>query len=220
MVAHIGHWGTGSWIALGLFLVLLAVGIALAFLDGRRRKGRRAHDLLDERLARGDLEPEEYRDRLEALGPPPRRVLSPIATTLTAAGLLGAFVVVAATGPGFMHGMMGRDMGSMMGRGDAGRSGSAPVTGAREVRVSAQEFSFDPTELRVRAGETVNVRFENRGHMFHTLTVGGLGLDLRANGGDEITGSFTAERAGTYPFVCTVSGHADAGMKGTVTVSE
>ena len=32
------------------------------------------------------------------------------------------------------------------------------------------------------------------------------------------TGTFTIERAGTYTFVCSVPGHSDAGMKGTITV--
>lgn len=167
MLAHVGHWGSESWIVLGIFLALLASGIALAVLAARGRTGRRAHDVLAQRLASGDLSPEEYRERLDALGPAPRRVLTPIATVLTAAGLLGAIVVGATAGPGFMRGMMSGGMGLMMGNGDTGRSGSAPVAGAREVRMSAQEFSFSPAEVRVRAGETVNVRFDNRGHMFH-----------------------------------------------------
>lgn len=51
----------------------------------------------------------------------------------------------------------------MMGSGGTQRSGSAPVAGAREVRVTAREFSFTPAEFRLRAGETVNVLLENRG---------------------------------------------------------
>lgn len=219
MVAHIGHWTTGSWIVLGIFLALLVLGIVLAVLAARGRAGRRAHDVLGERVA-GEVSPEEYRERLAALGPPSRRIVTPIATALTAAGLLGSIVVGATAGAGFTHGMMGGGMGSMMGSGETERSGSAPIAEAREVRVSAQEFSFDPAEVRARIGETVNVLFDNRGHMFHTLTIGGLGLDLRANGGDEIAGSFRTARAGSYPFVCTVSGHAEAGMRGTLTVSE
>jgi plastocyanin len=220
MAAHIGHWATGSWIVLGVFLGILALGIALAVLAARGRSSGGARDVLGERLARGEISPEEYRERVAALGPGPRPVLTPIAMSLTAAGLLGAIVVGATSGPGFMHGMMGGGMGSMMGTGETQRSGSAPVAGAREVRVIGREFSLSPAEIRARIGEPVNVLFENRGHMFHTFTIGGLSLDLRANGGDEIAGSFRAERAGEYPFICTVSGHADAGMRGTVIVSE
>ena len=107
----------------------------------------------------------------------------------------------------------------MMGGGDTERSGAPPVSGARELRVAAREFSFSPAEIRLRVGETVNVVFDNRGSMFHTLTISGLGLDLRANRGDQIAAALPGDRAGSYSFICTVSGHADAGMRGTVIIS-
>lgn len=148
-----------------------------------------------------------------------RRRLAIVATVLTGIGLLGTFGVAAMAGPGMMHGMMGGGgMGSMMQSGDTGSSGPAAVAGAREVRVESKEFSFAPAEIRLRSGETVNIRFDNAGHMFHTLTVGELGLDLRVASGDEVVGSIRGERAGTYTFICTVSGHAAAGMQGKVIV--
>lgn len=109
--------------------------------------------MLGERLARGEVSPAEYRERLAALGPRPRRVLTSIATVITAVGLLGAIAVGATAGPGFMHGMMGGGMGPMMGSGETERSGTAPVAGAREVRVISREFSFDPAEVGERVGE-------------------------------------------------------------------
>lgn len=218
MIAHIAHWTTATWIVLAGFLGLFALGIALAVIAGRGGADNRARELLGERLARGDVSPEEYRERLDALGSSGRRRLTPIATVITAAGLVGVIAVAAIAGPGFMHGMMGGGMGSMMQGGETERSGSAPVAGAREISVMSQEFSFSPAEIRLAAGETVNVRFDNRGHMFHTLTVGELGLDLHATGGDEIVGSLRAERDGSYTFICTVSGRADAGMKGRIVV--
>jgi plastocyanin len=219
MVAHIGHWTTGSWLLLSLFAGLFALGIAIAAIAARGRNTGRAHEIIGERLARGEISPEEYQERLAALGPPPRRVLTRIATAVAGIGLFGAIVIGATNGPGFMHGIMGGGMGSMMSGGETQRSGSAPIAGAREVQIAAQEFSFTPGEIHVQVGETVNVLFDNRGHMFHTLTIDGLGLDLRANGREQIAGSFRAENAGTYAFLCTVSGHADAGMRGTVTAS-
>jgi uncharacterized cupredoxin-like copper-binding protein len=38
--------------------------------------------------------------------------------------------------------------------------------------------------------------------------------------GDTNTFTFTAPAAGTYQYVCTVAGHAPAGMVGTFTVTE
>lgn len=219
-LAHMGGWTAGAWALLMLFVALLAAGAVLAI--ARLATGRpagAAREILDERLARGEIGAGEHRALLDALGRSRGPLfLAPLGIALAGVGLVGVLVVAAvAPGPGhgFMH-MMGR-MGSMM-SGDAGRSGSPPVADASETRVAGEEFFFDPAELRVRAGETVNIVFENRGRMFHTLTVGGLGLDLRANGGDSIAGSVWPERPGTYPFLCTVPGHAEAGMRGTIEV--
>lgn len=217
-MARLGHWTSGNWIMLGVFLGFFALGIGLAIAAVRNRSSGRAHEVLAERLASGDLSPEDYQQRLAALGPRPRRVLTPIAIAVTTAGLIGALTIGATAGPGFVYSMMGGRMGSMMG-GDTERSGAPPVSGARELRVSAREFSFLPPEIRLRVGETVNIVFDNRGSMFHTLTISGLGVDLRANGGDQIAAALQGDRAGSYPFICTVSGHADAGMRGTVIIS-
>lgn len=204
---------------LGASLGLLGLGILLAVRTGSGRPNARAHELLGERFARGEISPEDYRERRAVLGAPPRRALSRLATVLTAVGLLGAIVLGATSGSGFMHRMMPGGMGSMMGRGDTARAGAAPVAGAREIRVAGSEFSFRPAEVTVKAADTVNLVFDNRGMMFHTLTIGELGLDLRANGGDSIAGALRAGRAGNYTFICAVSGHAEAGMRGSIVVS-
>lgn len=204
---------------LAVFLGLLGVGVVLAVLAGRGAADARALEVLGERFARGEISHEDYRERRAVLGSPPKRLLTRLATVLTAVGLLGAIVLGATAGSGFMHRMMPGGMGSMMGGGDTTRSGQPPVAGGREIRVTGSEFSFRPAEVTIEAGDTVNLTFDNRGMMFHTLTVGELGLDLRANGGDSISGAIRDARAGTYTFICAVSGHADAGMRGTITVA-
>ncbi len=67
-------WGWhGSWV--WLWMPLLGVsfwallvwgGVMLVRVTGRRRRG--AHDVLDERFARGEIDEREYRRRREALG--------------------------------------------------------------------------------------------------------------------------------------------------------
>ena len=207
-------------IMLGVFLGLVALGIGMAIAARRTRSDVHAHDALALGLARGEISPDDYRRRSTLLGPRPRRVMTPIAITLIAAGFIGALMAGAMADPGFMHGMMKGGMGSMMGGGGTERSGSSPVSGAREILVSAHEFSFEPAQINVRIDETVNIALVNRGNMFHTLTIAGLGVQLRANGGDQIAAALRGERTGSYAFVCTVSGHADAGMRGTLVVSE
>jgi uncharacterized membrane protein len=151
MIAHIAHWTTATWIVLAGSLGLLSFGIVLAVVAGRGGTNTRAREVLGERLARGEVSPEEYRERLDALAPSGRRRLTPIATALTGAGLAGVIATAAFAGPGFMHGMMGGGMGSIMQSGETGRSGSALVAGAREISVTSQEFSFTPAEIRLAA---------------------------------------------------------------------
>jgi uncharacterized cupredoxin-like copper-binding protein len=57
----------------------------------------------------------------------------------------------------------------------------------------------------------------NNGKLFHTLEIKGKTPELQANPGKSTTATFTLAK-GTYSFECTVSGHAQAGMKGTLVV--
>src|SRR6266542_186786 len=158
-------WGAGTWGLFAGFLAVLVAGIALGAY-GLARPGAgpgTAHDILAERLARGEISPEEYEQRLAVLGPGGGGISSaakPLAVALVAAGLIGS-LVVAAVGPGsgggFMRTMMNGGMGQMMGGGQPGRAASPPVQGAQEIRVTAREFSFSPDELHIKEGAMVNV---------------------------------------------------------------
>lgn len=221
-----------SWVWFWLSAVLLvagAIAITWAVASSTRRGPRQ---ILDERLARGEISTEEYRERLGALGPSkePTKALIPLAAALIALGLIGVLGAGLAGGWGLMgrmmDGMSGAPMGQMMDgmrgmmRGEAGRVGDAPSPGADEIRVVGFEFGFEPSEIKVRAGETVNLTLVNRGMMFHTLTIGRLSFEVRANPGESITGALTAREPGRYEIVCTVPGHADAGMRGILAVEE
>ncbi len=104
-------------------------------------------------------------------------------------------------------------------RGDVGGKEPPPVPGAREIRVVAAELLFEPTDLRVRAGETVNIVLDNRGGVFHDFHIEDLDFELEANGGGRDTGAFIApNRPDRYEIMCHVPGHATAGMRATLTV--
>ncbi len=234
------RWCCGMGVGL-LFLsaVLVAlIGAGLWSLS-RRRQGE-AQDLLARRLAVGEISPEEYLEKMALLGASSKRVtvLQAVGVGLVVLGVAAGLVLVTLglvgmismparmrEGTGPMNEMMGRGMGSMM-RGETapmmdgrtGRSAPAPQRDAREVSVVATEFAFRPAEVTVRAAEIVNLVLENRGHMYHTLTVGELGFELRARGARTIGGAFRAETPGNYVFICAVPGHAEAGMQGVIRV--
>lgn len=144
------------------------------------------------------------------------------ASVLIALGLIGVVVFASAfMGRGMMRnmmdGMMNDGMGSMMtGRTDL--SASPPSPGASEIVVSAKEFVFSPREVRLKRGETVNLVLDNLGEAFHTLTIEELDFQIEAQAGRRSSGAVTSERTGTFTIVCSVPGHADAGMRAVLVV--
>lgn len=145
-----------------------------------------------------------------------RRVLGAV---LLAAGLLGLGLsaVGGAWGgpdgspPPWSHGWMHRWM-----HGAPATLPAPPVPGAPEVEVVARDLSFSPAELRVEAGTTVNLVLRNEGAVLHDFTIPSLGFRLEAPPGETAAASLTVPTPGRYPFLCTVPGHAEAGMTGVL----
>lgn len=218
----------GFWILTILLLAGLVMGLA-SLASGRSS----AADTLGERLARGEVTAEEYRERLELLraGGAGSSRFRWIAAGLVLAATLGLVLLAAIVDSDEMGGMMGggtggrmdsAGMGGMMATmmgGETRRIGPAPSPGASEVVVEGRELYFSPSELRIQAGETVNLTFVNEGHMAHTFTVSELGIDLRVRPGDRVTAALESPEAGRYEFICTVPGHEDGGMRGEIVVA-
>jgi plastocyanin len=94
----------------------------------------------------------------------------------------------------------------------------ATVTGAVEVRISARDFSFDPSCLIVLGGQGLVVR--NTGANLHNLTVedSSVGFDVPPGGVARTAAVGSAVPPGTYAFYCIY--HRGQGMTGELTVSE
>ena len=99
------------------------------------------------------------------------------------------------------------------------RAASNPT--AQMVSVQATDsLKFEPSSITVKAGQPVELTLSNTGQMQHDWSLDqGAAQPVRmvANAGQSATGTFTIQRAGTYTFICSVPGHAAAGMKGTIT---
>lgn len=100
-------------------------------------------------------------------------------------------------------------------------AGEAPAAaGGGEVTVeSLDTLRFEPAELTVGVGGTITMT--NAGVLPHDLFCDELGGELipLLNGGESASWEVPADAApGTYTFYCSVPGHRDAGMEGTLTI--
>ncbi len=97
---------------------------------------------------------------------------------------------------------------------------AAGTAGARvqatTVGVKASEFKFVLTKKTVAKG-VVTFKVANVGTIRHDFKIAGKKTPLISKG-KSATLKVTFKKAGKYPYVCTVPGHAAAGMKGVLTV--
>ena len=96
---------------------------------------------------------------------------------------------------------------------------SAPTPSVKEFTVSGTEYNFNPSSIRVSAGDRVKITFRNDGRIGHNFVVKDLGISAKTIGsGQTDIVEFTAPQSGNYTFICSVPGHATAGMAGDLIV--
>ena len=101
-------------------------------------------------------------------------------------------------------------------------SGSGAAAGAGstlKLAASPTAIAFDTTSLTAEAGK-VTIDFNNPAPIEHDVAIEKEGKEIAVS--ELITEAETSVSAelepGTYTFLCTVPGHAEAGMEGTLTV--
>src|SRR5262245_43716479 len=99
------------------------------------------------------------------------------------------------------------------------------------LRVVTTEFRFEPAALTLTAGTPVPLTLKNAGQTLHDLTiVSGPGISspslpaneqspnhIAADPGKEVVLTLSLA-AGSYTFICSVAGHKELGMEGTIMV--
>ena len=103
-------------------------------------------------------------------------------------------------------------------------STTAADSGGGETSVAMTEYEFEPNDLSVAAGDTIALT--NDGQVPHNMTIvegeaTGGGAEVAAS--DDLAGGESASFAvdaepGDYGFLCTIPGHAEDGMVGTIKV--
>jgi plastocyanin len=97
------------------------------------------------------------------------------------------------------------------------KAGVTKTATGGKITVGAFDVRFDVKVIDATAGP-LTVTLVNHGAEEHTFEIKGTSLLIKASGGKSTTGTVTLTK-GTYDFQCTIPGHAQAGMKGTVVVS-
>ncbi len=87
------------------------------------------------------------------------------------------------------------------------------------LEVTARNVRFEPADATVTAGQWTVLRFRNEDGIVHDWMVDGVpNLEVGARPGQTATLRFVLDTPGTYMVMCSIEGHADAGMTGVLTV--
>lgn len=99
--------------------------------------------------------------------------------------------------------------------------------GARgQITISMTEMRFTPNRIDAKVGQTISIRVVNNGAQRHDLAFPALqmpslqGVETNLAPGESTTITLKFDRQGVHEFICTLPGHAVAGMTGAVYVSQ
>ena len=111
-------------------------------------------------------------------------------------------------------GDMTSDSGDM---GHGGEENTPMVDGAREIEMTGTSFAFDPEEITVAAGEDITIVL-TADDILHDFTLEDAEGHVAADAGETASGGMRIDEPGTYTYYCSVEGHREAGMEGTLVV--
>ena len=89
------------------------------------------------------------------------------------------------------------------------------------THITAAEFAYGTSEFEVETGEPFSVQISNQGMLEHDITIEGFEgeFGLHVMPGEDNIATYATDEAGEFTYYCTVLGHREAGMTGTLVVS-
>jgi len=81
-----------------------------------------------------------------------------------------------------------------------------------------EDFRFNPDVIQVNEGDFVRINFSNPDIVPHLIELPAFGQHIALIPDGEFSLQFLADKSGTFPFVCSVPGHEEAGMVGVLIV--
>lgn len=106
--------------------------------------------------------------------------------------------------------------------GSQSQSGGGAAAGGHTLRINADpsgQLKFNVSSLQAAAGK-VKIVMANPSQLSHSVAIEGNGVNAAGQvvGPDGTSTVAATLKPGTYTFFCTVPGHRQAGMQGTLTV--
>lgn len=104
-----------------------------------------------------------------------------------------------------------------------GGGGGGTAQPAGSIKVSMNEFKFDPSTINAPSGKIV-FYLVNAGTVSHDMVIrdgsgNRLGASELVSAGDSFVFTVTSLPAGTYTYFCDQAGHEASGMKGKLTAT-
>ena len=97
---------------------------------------------------------------------------------------------------------------------------SAGAAAPAAATVMLTEFAFTPATIPAPVGTPLTITAVNDGTIQHDLTIDGEGATPLIDSGGSEDLELDGLEAGSYRFYCSVPGHADSGMEGTLEVNK
>lgn len=101
-----------------------------------------------------------------------------------------------------------------------GEPNSEPELDVVGITVEGKAYSFTPSTIIVSGGDKVRLTFKNTGNVSHDFAIQDLDVNTTlVVPGDTQAVEFTVPlKVRKYEFICTVPGHKEAGMVGTISI--
>jgi plastocyanin len=95
---------------------------------------------------------------------------------------------------------------------------ASPAAGGSAITVNAIDINWEEKELTIPADTDVTITVVNKGLLQHDFKIDDLNVDSGMLDGGGTADVTVNAPAGTYEYYCSVAGHKEAGMVGTLTV--
>ena len=127
------------------------------------------------------------------------------------------FLAAAVLGLGLLAACGDDDTASGSGSEHDEHGGSGAAEGSRTVAIAASSFELEPAEITASAGEDIAIELTSD-DIEHDFTIDELDVHVAAGAGETASGGLRADEARAFTYYCSVAGHREAGMVGTLIV--